>query len=91
MDLCLPTLQRDEKSYSVLRCEGSSVTLPNLAPGTMYLVSIKALTHEGYGDSSLEHEFETLAEGELLGGSKRDQVAASPPSRLGALLPGNVH
>ncbi|XP_066493767.1 ephrin type-A receptor 2 isoform X2 [Tiliqua scincoides] len=54
--------KRDEKSYSVLRCEGNSVTLPNLTPSTKYLVSIKALTHEGYGDSSMEHEFETLAE-----------------------------
>ncbi|KAJ6656857.1 hypothetical protein lerEdw1_003188 [Lerista edwardsae] len=54
--------KRDEKSYSVQRCEGTSVTLLNLAPSTQYLVSIKALTQEGYGDSSTEHEFETQAE-----------------------------
>ncbi|XP_061456587.1 ephrin type-A receptor 2 isoform X2 [Rhineura floridana] len=54
--------KKDENSYSVLRCEGNSVTLPKLTPGTKYLVSVQALTQEGQGANSVEHEFETLAE-----------------------------
>ncbi|CAI5783087.1 ephrin type-A receptor 2 [Podarcis lilfordi] len=54
--------KKDENSYSVLRCEGSSVTLPKLTPGTKYLVSVQALTQEGQGTNSMEHEFETLDE-----------------------------
>ncbi|KAF7235825.1 Ephrin type-A receptor 2 [Varanus komodoensis] len=68
--------KKDENSYSVLRCEGNSVTLPKLTPSTKYLVSVQALTQEGHGAHSVEHEFETLAEhsdgmntAALLGGS----------------------
>ncbi|KAK1157237.1 ephrin type-A receptor 2-like [Acipenser oxyrinchus oxyrinchus] len=52
----------DEKSYTVLRCERSSVTIPNLAPGTTYVFRVQALTPEGMGTYSMEHEFETLHE-----------------------------
>nr|XP_009669271.1 PREDICTED: ephrin type-A receptor 2 [Struthio camelus australis] len=54
----------DENSYSVLRCEGTSVTIPKLAPGTAYVVRVQALTQEGQGAYSPQHEFETLPEGE---------------------------
>lgn len=57
-------LQKDESSYSVVRCEGNSVTLPKLTPSTKYLVRVQALTQEGHGPYSMEHEFETREEGE---------------------------
>ncbi|XP_015268065.1 PREDICTED: ephrin type-A receptor 2 [Gekko japonicus] len=55
--------KEDESSYSVVRCEGSSVTLPKLTPSTKYLVQVQALTQEGHGPYSKDHEFETLDEG----------------------------
>ncbi|KAK9391934.1 ephrin type-A receptor 2 [Crotalus adamanteus] len=54
--------KKDENSYSVLRSEGNSVTLHKLTPKTKYLVSVQALTQEGHGAHSMEHEFETLPE-----------------------------
>ncbi|NWS65204.1 EPHA2 protein, partial [Chunga burmeisteri] len=54
----------DENSYSVLRCEGTSVTLPKLSPATAYVVRVQALTTDGHGAYSPQHEFETLPEGE---------------------------
>uniref|UniRef100_A0A6J0SMW4 receptor protein-tyrosine kinase n=1 Tax=Pogona vitticeps TaxID=103695 RepID=A0A6J0SMW4_9SAUR len=54
--------KKDEHSYSVLRCDENSVTLPKLSPGTKYLVSVQALTQEGQGAHSVEQEFETLPE-----------------------------
>ncbi|KAM4647094.1 ephrin type-A receptor 2 [Amazona ochrocephala] len=53
----------DENSYSVLRCEGTSVTLPKLSPATTYVVRVQALTSDGHGAYSPQHEFETLPEG----------------------------
>ncbi|KAK1189622.1 EPHA2 protein, partial [Pygoscelis papua] len=53
----------DENSYSVLRCEGTSVTLPKLSPATAYVVRVQALTPDGHGAYSPQHEFETLPEG----------------------------
>ncbi|XP_040389730.1 ephrin type-A receptor 2 isoform X1 [Cygnus olor] len=53
----------DENSYSVLRCEGASVTIPKLSPATAYVVRVQALTQDGHGTFSPEHEFETLPEG----------------------------
>ncbi|NXE16097.1 EPHA2 protein, partial [Lophotis ruficrista] len=53
----------DENSYSVLRCEGTSVTLPKLSPATTYVVRVQALTPDGHGAFSPQHEFETLPEG----------------------------
>uniref|UniRef100_A0A6G1RGC9 receptor protein-tyrosine kinase n=1 Tax=Hypotaenidia okinawae TaxID=2861861 RepID=A0A6G1RGC9_9GRUI len=53
----------DENSYSVLRCEGTSVTLPKLSPATTYVVRVQALTQDGHGAYSPQHEFETLPEG----------------------------
>ncbi|NWU38529.1 EPHA2 protein, partial [Hylia prasina] len=53
----------DENSYSVLRCEGTSVTLPKLSPATAYVVRVQALTADGHGAFSPQHEFETLPEG----------------------------
>lgn len=47
----------------MLRCEGTSVTIPKLSPGTAYVVRVQALTKDGHGAFSLEHEFETLPEG----------------------------
>uniref|UniRef100_A0A8D0KVG4 receptor protein-tyrosine kinase n=1 Tax=Strix occidentalis caurina TaxID=311401 RepID=A0A8D0KVG4_STROC len=58
----------DENSYSVLRCEGNSVTLPKLSPATAYVVRVQALTLDGHGAYSPQHEFETLPEGEDQGG-----------------------
>ncbi|NXJ54399.1 EPHA2 protein, partial [Spizaetus tyrannus] len=52
----------DENSYSVLRCEGTSVTLPKLSPATAYVVRVQALTQDGHGAYSPQHEFETLPE-----------------------------
>ncbi|XP_030078105.1 ephrin type-A receptor 2 [Microcaecilia unicolor] len=54
--------KNDENSYSVHRCDGNSVTIPKLVPGTVYVVRVQALTQEGQGASSIEHEFETLPE-----------------------------
>lgn len=59
-----PFPQVDENSYSVLRCEGASVTIPKLSPATAYVVRVQALTQDGHGTFSPEHEFETLPEGE---------------------------
>ncbi|NXL83439.1 EPHA2 protein, partial [Alectura lathami] len=53
----------DENSYSVLRCDGTSVTIPKLSPATAYVVRVQALTQDGQGALSPEHEFETLPEG----------------------------
>ncbi|PKU28056.1 ephrin type-a receptor 2 [Limosa lapponica baueri] len=53
----------DENSYSVLRCEGTSVTIPKLSPATAYVVRVQALTQDGQGTYSPQHEFETLPEG----------------------------
>ncbi|NWR60239.1 EPHA2 protein, partial [Bucorvus abyssinicus] len=53
----------DENSYSVLRCEGTSVTIPKLSPATAYVVRVQALTPDGHGPYSPQHEFETLPEG----------------------------
>lgn len=54
--------QGDANSYNVHRTEGFSVTLENLAPDTTYLVQVQALTQEGQGAGSKEHEFQTLCE-----------------------------
>ncbi|XP_023421511.2 ephrin type-A receptor 2 [Cavia porcellus] len=51
----------DANSYNVHRTEGFSVTLENLAPDTTYLVQVQALTQEGQGAGSKEHEFQTLS------------------------------
>ncbi|NXY90351.1 EPHA2 protein, partial [Alcedo cyanopectus] len=53
----------DENSYSVLRCEDTSVTIPKLSPATTYVVRVQALTQDGHGAFSPQHEFETLPEG----------------------------
>ncbi|NWH70456.1 EPHA2 protein, partial [Piaya cayana] len=53
----------DENSYSVLRCEGTSVTIPKLSPATAYVVRVQALTQDGQGAYSHQHEFQTLPEG----------------------------
>lgn len=63
-NVTLPCSQVDENSYSVLRCEGTSVTLPKLSPATTYVVRVQALTADGHGAFSPQHEFETLPEGE---------------------------
>lgn len=65
-----PCPQVDENSYSVLRCEGTSVTLPKLSPATTYVVRVQALTQDGHGAYSPQHEFETLPEGEDQGGDR---------------------
>ncbi|XP_069466348.1 ephrin type-A receptor 2-like isoform X2 [Ambystoma mexicanum] len=54
--------KNDQNSYSVHRCEGTSVTIPNLAAGTMYVVRIQALMQEGQGTLSKEYEFQTLSQ-----------------------------
>ncbi|XP_043917782.1 ephrin type-A receptor 2 [Protopterus annectens] len=51
--------KEDDSSYTVLRSEHNSVTVPNLSPGTMYLFRVQALTAEGPGGYSNEHEFRT--------------------------------
>uniref|UniRef100_A0A8B9P3V3 receptor protein-tyrosine kinase n=1 Tax=Apteryx owenii TaxID=8824 RepID=A0A8B9P3V3_APTOW len=63
--------QADENSYSVLRCEVTSVTIPKLTPGTAYVVRVQALTQDGQGAYSPPHEFETLPEGEYGGGGQK--------------------
>uniref|UniRef100_A0A670J3T8 receptor protein-tyrosine kinase n=1 Tax=Podarcis muralis TaxID=64176 RepID=A0A670J3T8_PODMU len=78
--------KKDENSYSVLRCEGSTVTLPKLTPGTKYLVSVQALTQEGQGTNSMEHEFETLDEREYSVGEGTDRIASQGHSRKPLLL-----
>ncbi|XP_035922923.2 ephrin type-A receptor 2 isoform X1 [Halichoerus grypus] len=51
----------DSNSYNVRRTEGFSVTLDDLAPDTIYLVQVQALTQEGQGAGSKMHEFQTLS------------------------------
>ncbi|XP_004603424.1 ephrin type-A receptor 2 [Sorex araneus] len=51
----------DSNSYNVRRTEGFSVTLDDLTPDTTYLVQVQALTQEGQGAGSKEHEFQTLS------------------------------
>ncbi|OBS67636.1 hypothetical protein A6R68_03797, partial [Neotoma lepida] len=51
----------DANSYNVRRTEGFSVTLDDLAPDTIYLVQVQALTQEGQGAGSKVHEFQTLS------------------------------
>ncbi|XP_039085026.1 ephrin type-A receptor 2 isoform X1 [Hyaena hyaena] len=51
----------DSNSYNVRRTEGFSVTLDDLAPDTVYLVQVQALTQEGQGAGSKIHEFQTLS------------------------------
>ncbi|KAB0402233.1 hypothetical protein E2I00_013698 [Balaenoptera physalus] len=53
--------QGDSNSYNVRRTEGFSVTLDDLAPDTIYLVQVQALTQEGQGAGSKVHEFQTLS------------------------------
>ncbi|KAM4651638.1 ephrin type-A receptor 2 [Discoglossus pictus] len=53
--------KNDVSSYSVHRCEGNSVTIPKLTPGTTYMVRIQP---EGLGSSKMEYEFDTLPEEE---------------------------
>ncbi|KAI1231360.1 hypothetical protein IHE44_0007805, partial [Lamprotornis superbus] len=69
--------QVDENSYSVLRCEGTSVTLPKLSPATAYVVRVQALTADGHGAFSPQHEFETLPEGEEGPGVSGSEAMAS--------------
>ncbi|NXT24002.1 EPHA2 protein, partial [Syrrhaptes paradoxus] len=57
------TSRVDENSYSVLRCDGTSVTLPKLSPATTYVVRVQALAPDGHGAFSPQHEFQTLPEG----------------------------
>lgn len=57
-----PHPQGDSNSYNVRRTEGFSVTLDDLAPDTVYLVQVQALTQEGQGAGSKVHEFQTLCE-----------------------------
>ncbi|MGH0132430.1 UNVERIFIED_CONTAM: hypothetical protein FKN15_049818 [Acipenser sinensis] len=71
----------DEKSYTVLRCERSSVTIPNLAPGTTYVFRVQALTPEGMGTYSMEHEFETLHE-------EKEEAQSKTGIILGAVVGG---
>ncbi|XP_062960711.1 ephrin type-A receptor 2 isoform X2 [Cynocephalus volans] len=53
----------DSNSYNVRRTEAFSVTLDDLAPDTIYLVQVQALTQEGQGAGSKVHEFQTLSTG----------------------------
>uniref|UniRef100_A0A8C6DAC6 receptor protein-tyrosine kinase n=1 Tax=Moschus moschiferus TaxID=68415 RepID=A0A8C6DAC6_MOSMO len=53
----------DSNSYNVRRTEGFSVILDDLAPDTVYLVQVQALTQEGQAAGSKVHEFQTLATG----------------------------
>lgn len=56
-------IQNDENSYSVHRCDGNSVTIDKLAPGTTYVVRVQAQTVESAGTYSMEYEFDTLPSG----------------------------
>uniref|UniRef100_A0A8C4U0A4 receptor protein-tyrosine kinase n=1 Tax=Falco tinnunculus TaxID=100819 RepID=A0A8C4U0A4_FALTI len=59
----------DENSYSVLRCEGTSVTLPKLSPATAYVVRVQALTPDGHGAYSTEAMASTaVISGVIFGG-----------------------
>ncbi|NXA59397.1 EPHA2 protein, partial [Mohoua ochrocephala] len=85
-EVTLPCPQVDENSYSVLRCEGTSVTLPKLSPGTAYVVRVQALTADGHGAFSPQHEFETLPEGEEGPGGAMASAAVITGSVAGVLL-----
>ncbi|XP_040182701.1 ephrin type-A receptor 2 [Rana temporaria] len=52
--------KNDENSYSVHRCDGNSVIIEKLVPGTTYVVRVQAQTVEGAGTYSMEYEFDTL-------------------------------
>nr|XP_006642063.1 PREDICTED: ephrin type-A receptor 2 isoform X1 [Lepisosteus oculatus] len=72
----------DVTTYTVLVLEKSSVVISDLAPGTVYIFRVQALTPEGgQGSYSLEHEFETLPEAEK-------QTQGNVPVILGAAIGG---
>ncbi|MBN3325979.1 EPHA2 protein, partial [Atractosteus spatula] len=72
----------DVTTYTVLVLEKSSVVISDLAPGTVYIFRVQALTPEGgQGSYSLEHEFETLPEAEK-------QTQGNMPVILGAAIGG---
>ena len=70
------------------------MTLDDLAPDTVYLVQVQALTQEGQGAGSKVHEFQTLCESgpgvragpasghcrDILGGGSRSKDLEVPPS-----------
>lgn len=69
------------------------MTLDDLAPDTIYLVQVQALTQEGQGAGSKVHEFQTLCESgpgvqagpasrhhrDILGGGSRSENLEVPP------------
>uniref|UniRef100_A0A8C9T382 receptor protein-tyrosine kinase n=1 Tax=Scleropages formosus TaxID=113540 RepID=A0A8C9T382_SCLFO len=57
-------------TYTVLVLEKSSVQISDLAPGTVYVFRVRALSPEGNPlGYSTEHEFATLPEGAVVGGA----------------------
>ncbi|NP_001129645.1 ephrin receptor EphA2 (tyrosine kinase family)-like precursor [Xenopus laevis] len=73
--------KHDANSYSVQRCEGNTVTLLKLAPGTTYVVRVQTLTQEGVGVYSRDYEFHTLP-----GEETSNNAAAIGGAIAGAIL-----
>ncbi|KAJ8258849.1 hypothetical protein COCON_G00178610 [Conger conger] len=74
--------EKDVTTYTVLVLEKSSVQISDLAPGTVYVFRVQALSPEGNpGSSSMEREFQTLPEME---------AQSSTPVIMGAAVGGGV-
>ncbi|XP_064161215.1 ephrin type-A receptor 2-like [Anguilla rostrata] len=74
--------EKDVTTYTVLVLEKSSVQIDDLAPGTVYVFRVQALSPEGNpGSSSMEREFQTLPEME---------AQTSTPIIMGAVVGGGV-
>ncbi|KAG9353135.1 hypothetical protein JZ751_017711 [Albula glossodonta] len=74
--------EKDVTTYTVLVLEKSSVQISDLAPGTVYVFRVQALSPEGNpGSNSMEREFQTLPEVE---------VQSSMPVIMGAVVGGGI-
>ncbi|XP_039611416.1 ephrin type-A receptor 2 [Polypterus senegalus] len=76
----------DEKSYTVLRCDQNSVTITNLSPSTKYVFRVQAVSAEGPGTYSSEHEFSTLADADKQTQNDSTIVAGAVVGGLAMLL-----
>ncbi|KAJ8360736.1 hypothetical protein SKAU_G00172610 [Synaphobranchus kaupii] len=74
--------EKDVTTYTVLVLEKSSVQISDLAPGTIYVFRVQALSPEGNpGSNGMEREFQTLPE---------DEAQSSTPVIMGAVVGGGV-
>jgi len=63
-----PQSQSSVLNSSVVQSDAPNVVLESLRPGTGYVVQVRARTVAGYGAYSKEMLFQTLTDGECVGG-----------------------